>query len=201
MNKPARTLLNPIPVVASLVIDYFRWTQLTSMVALWLMALLIIAGMLFTSNQENVLDILIPVWLWLESLPWVGEPVSGHMEASADGDGPISLDGKDLKAIALRAWAVISLAFMLLALIARWLFGPFNPWTLRRKLGLTALACVLLVAGFVAAFFTDPELSNSPTWQVMLTFTGIAVLLFIVSAWCLSIAHVLGLLKRALLSV
>lgn len=201
MNGPDQTSPNPIILVASLAIDYFRWTQLAPMVTMWLLALLMIVGMFFVTNQDTVLDILVAVLVWLESLPWVGEPVSARMEASAAEGGGLSLGGQDMKAIALRAWAVISLVFMLLALIAGWLFGPFKPWTLRRKLGLIALACVLLMAGFVAAYFADPEEFNGPARQWMLMFTGVAVLIFIVSAYCLSIAHALGLLKRLIWTV
>lgn len=201
MNRPDQTPLNPMIPVASLLIDYLRWTQLTPMVTMWLLALLMIVGMFFVSNQDTVLDILVSVVVWLESLPWVGEPVSTRMQVSAAEEGGLSLGGEDLKTIALRAWAVISLLFMLLALIIGWLFGPFKPWTLRRKLGLIALACVLLMAVFVAIYFADPEVFNSPAGRVMLMFTGVAMLIFIVSAWCLSIAHALGLLKRLIWTV
>jgi len=170
------------------------------MITMWLFALLMLVGMFFVNNQETVLDILVPVWLWLESLPWVGESLT-RLEASVAEDGPGSHGGRDLTAIALRAWAVISLVFMLLALIADWLFGPFEPWTLRRKLGLIALTCVLLMAGFVAVYFAEPEEFRDQASQWMLMFTGFAVLIFIVSAWCLSIAHALGLLKRLLWTV
>lgn len=200
MNRPDRTALNPVYLGASLLVDYLRWIQITPMLTLWLFALLMLVGMFFANNQEAVLDALVPVWLWFESLPWVRESLT-RMEASAAEEGPISLNGGDLKAIALRAWAVISLVFMLLALIAGWLFGPFKPWTLRRKLGLIALACVLLLAGFAAVYFADPEEFNGPASQWMLMFTGVAVLIFIVSAWCLSIAHVLGWVKRSLWTV
>jgi hypothetical protein len=194
--RPDRTPLNPTILVALLLIDYVRWTQLAPMVTMWLLALLMMAGMLFVNNQDAILDILVPVWVWLESLPWVGEPVSARMEAAAAEEGPLSLGGEDLKDVALRAWAAIALVFMLLALIAGWMFGPFKPWTLRRKLGLIAWACVLLMAGFVAVYFADPEAFNGPVSRWMLMFTGVAVLILLVSAWCLSIAHALGLLKR-----
>lgn len=199
-NRPDEAPQNPIYLVASLLIDYVRWTQLTPLVTMWFFALLMLVAMFFVNNQETVLDTLVPVWLWLESLPWVAESLS-RMEASAAEEGRASLGGGDLQAIALRAWAVISLVFMLLALIADWLFGPFKPWTLRRKLSLIALACVLLMAGFVAMYFADPEGFNGPASQWILMFTGVTVLVFIINAWCLSIAHALGWVKRLIWAV
>jgi hypothetical protein len=60
----------------------------------------------------------------------------------------------------LRAWAVISAVFMAFAWLAGRLFGPFEPWTLKRKLAWAALACLLTVIAFMTLYFLDRESWN-----------------------------------------
>ena len=183
-------------IVASLVIDYLRWTQLAPMVTMWLFALLMLVAMFFVNNQEASFKALESVSLWIEGLPWLGDALAAQKASMADEQGHISLDGDDFKAFALKAWGVISLVFWVLALIANWLFGPFKPWPLMRKLGVAALACLGLLLGFVAVYLADSEQFNGGAGSWVLMFSAVATLVLIVSAWCLSIAHALGLLNR-----
>lgn len=98
----------------------------------------------------------------------------------------------------MKIWALASLVLMVIGWLAGQLFGPFQPWTLKRKLGLAALGCVALVAGFLAVYFLSPGLFADSWVKSILSFSGIALLVFLVSTWCLSVAHALGLLNRAL---
>ena len=92
----------------------------------------------------------------------------------------------------MRAWAVVSAVFMAFAWLAGRLFGPFEPWTLKRKLAWTALACLLTVVAFMALYFLDRETWNDSPLQVLLSSSGMALVLLVVSAWCLTVSHVLG---------
>ena len=85
---------------------------------------------------------------------------------------------------------------MVLAVIGGALFGPFTPWSLKRKLGIAGLGCALLFAALAFAYFSDPGQFNGPAWQWLLMFFGMSTLLFIVSTWCLALSHFLGLMRR-----
>lgn len=189
---------NPIKLIATLVIDYLRWTQLTPMLTVWGFGLLMLAALLFVNNQEQTFDTIFAVLEWIAGLPVIGDRFTAWMESQAGNDGTISLGGSDLKAAALKAWSLISLVFMLIALSVSWIFGPFKPWSLKRKLGITALCCGALLAAFISLYFANPEEFNGPFENWLLTFGGIALILFVVSAWCLSIAHLLGHWSRAI---
>lgn len=185
-----------LKLTATLVIDYLRWTQLAPLVMIWAFGIAMLLAMLVVNFEEQSWAALDSLFQWLAGLPLIGERFTAWLESMAGEDGAIQLGGNDIKAAALKAWSVLSLAFMLLALAVNWAFGPFKPWSLKRKLGIAGLCCLGLLAGFVAVYFADPEPFNGPAGQWMLTFSGIALLLFVVNAWCLSIAHALGLLRR-----
>jgi len=189
---------NPIKIIITLVIDYFRWTQLVPMLTIWGFGLLMLVALFFVNYQEESFDAIAAVFQWMAGLPWIGEKLTAWMESMADEDGRISLGGLELKAVALRVWGYLSLAMMLMALLVNWIFGPFKPWTLKRKLGAAALCCLVLLAGYVAMYFAQPEDHQDRLVNWALSFGGVTVLLFIVSAWCLSIAHLLGLLRKTI---
>lgn len=190
--------LNPIKSIVTLVIDYFRWTQLAPMVTVWGFGLLMLMALFFVNYQEESFDIVFAVYEWIAGLPLLGAPFAAWMESLANNDEGVSPGGFDIKAATLKVWGYLSLALMLIALLVNWIFGPFKPWTLKRKLGVAALCCVVLLAGLFTIYFARPDEFNGPLSGWILNFGGIAVLLFIVSAWCLSIAHLLGLIRKAI---
>ena len=182
----------------SLLIDYFRWTQLAPMITMWFFALLMIFLLFFVNHQEETMDGLAAVAGWVAELPVIGPVYIEWMEEQANSDGTLHFGGDDFKTAAMKIWALASLVFMLVAWVASALLGPFDPWTLKRKLGLASLGSVGLVAGFLAVYFLSPDMFNGPSSKWALNFLGIAVLVFLVSAWCLTIAHGLSLLSRLL---
>ena len=134
---------------------------------------------------------------WLSSLPWVGPKFVAFMESQAE-DGVISPDlgGISFKSAVLWIWGVISVIFMLIGWVAGLFIGPFKPWSLKRKLGVAALACVLFVVLMMVLYFLDRETWNDGPLKVVLSASGMAVILFLVNAWCFSISHALGLLSE-----
>ena len=187
---------NPLKLGVSLVIGYFRWSQLTPMIVVWGFGLLMLAAMFFVNNQEATFDMVGSVSRWIAGLPVVGDAFVQWGESLAGEDGTLELGGKDLEAALLKVWSGLSLVFFVLSLIAGWLFGPFKPWSLKRKLAFAGLGSVILIAAFAMVYFLDPSQFNGPAWNWMLMFSGVGILLFIVSAWCLSIAHLLGWVAR-----
>jgi hypothetical protein len=189
---------NPFKFAVTLAIDYLRWTQLSPLVTIWAFGIAMLAAMLFINFEEQSWDTLGSLLEWIAGLPVIGGRFAAWLESLAGEDETIRLGGNDLKAAVFKAWSLLSLAFLLLALAVNWAFGPFKPWSLKRKLGIAGLCCLGLLAGFVAVYFADPELFNGPASRWMLNFGGIGLMLFIVSAWCLSIAHALGLARKAI---
>ena len=180
---------HPLQLFGSLVIDYFRWSQLTPMILMWFGILGLLFLLFFVNNQEATWSAAGSTAEWIASLPLVGPWFVEWMDAKAK-DG--SLDSIDLKSAALSAWAALSLVFMLIGWIAGFFFGPFKPWPLKRKIGLSAVASLLVTAGFVGFFYVTPELSKDPFGKVLSTGIGLGVATFVVSSWCLSVAHLLG---------
>lgn len=188
-------------LAASLVVDYFRWTQLTPMITLWLFAGFMLAAMFFINNEELTFNTIEGIAEWVSELPWIGEIYTARLEEMSDEDGRFSLGGAEFEALAVKIWSALSLIFMALAQIGGWLFGSSEPWRLHRKLTAAAIACILLLAGFIAVYFADSELFNGSIWQWMLMFTAVTMLVFIVNAWCLSVAHLLGFLSRMIMKM
>lgn len=188
---------NPLKLIVMLAIDYVRWTQLSPLVTIWAFGIAMLAAMLFVNYEEQSWDALGSLFQWIAGLPLIGDRFTAWMESLAGEDETIKLSGNDLKAAVLKAWSLLSLAFMVLALAINWIFGPFRPWSLKRKLITAAVSCMALLAGFVAVYYANPEQFNGPASGWMFNFGGIALVLFVVNAWCLSIAHLLGLGRRA----
>jgi len=184
--------------IGSLVLDYARWSQLAPMITVWLVAVLMVFLMFFVEHQDETVDGVATVVTWVTELPVVGLPILEWMENRADEEGALHFGGDDLKVAAMKIWALGSLVLMVIGWLARLLFGPLKPWTLKRKLGFAALACLSLLAGFLSVFFLSPGLFAGTKVQSILYLAGISLFVFLVSTWCLSIAHALGLFSRSL---
>ena len=197
----------PLQLGVSFLIDYIRWTQLTPMIVLWGFFLFMLVAMVFVNNQETVFETLESLMNWVVGLPLIGEIVSRWIDAVVEwsnsqpsDDGALKLDGKAFEAAVMKVWSFISLVLLLLSLVISWIFGPFNPWTLKRKLGTAAVACFFLVVGFTVVYLIDLEMFRGPAYQWLLMFMGIGVLLFAVCCWSLGIAHFLEWLRNRITS-
>lgn len=183
-------------LVGSLVIDYFRWSQLAPMITIWFFAALMVFMLYFVNHQDETVDGIAAVAGWVTELPVVGPSIIEWMEKRATDDGVLHFGDDDFKVAAMKTWVILSLILMVIGWLARLLFGPFQPLTLKRKLGFAGLGSLVLMAGFLGVYFLNPEMFNGTSVQWTLNFAGITLLVFIVSTWCLSIAHVLGLFSR-----
>ena len=151
----------------------------------------------FIGNEEAVWAFVERTTTWVSTLPVIGPRFVDWLAAQAGEAGTISISGgqTDFSSPILTTWGVISGVFMGLAWISGRIFGPFEPWTLKRKLGVAALACVLILAAFVALYLADPDMWNASAAQVTFTLSGMAFLLFVVSTWCITVSHGLGVLS------
>ena len=180
---------HPLQLLGALLIDYLRWSQLTPMILMWFGILGMLFLLFFVNNQEATWSAANSTAEWVASLPLVGPWFVEWMDARAQNG---SLDSIDLKSAALSAWAALSLVLMLIGWIADLFFGPFKPWTLKRKIGVSVAASLLVAVAFVGLFYATPELTQDPFGKVLATGIGLAAAAFIVSSWCLSVAHLLG---------
>lgn len=192
-NKP-----HPLQFFGSLLIDYLRWTQLAPMITMWLFAALMVFMLYFVNHQDETVGGVAATVGWVAELPVVGPSFIEWMKKHETDEGVLHFGGDDFKTAAMKIWVVLSLVLMVIGWLASLLFGPFQPLTLKRKLGFAALGSLALMAAFVGVYFLSPELINGTATQLTLNFVGIPLLLFLVSCWCLSVAHVLGLFSRSL---
>jgi len=130
-------------------------------------------------------------------LPVVGERITPLL---SDESTATHMTTSDFKSFVLSAWAVLSLAFMLAGFILSSLWGPFQPWTLKHKILIAGVGVVLLLAGMAFNYFVAPQNFNGEVSAWMLNFSLICLLVFGVSAYCLSVAHFLAYLNEALMA-
>lgn len=209
---------HPLQFFGALVIDYFRWTQLTPMVLMWavVVGLALLVG--FVGYQDQIFNTADAVARWVAQLPGIGPRFTAWIEAKeaqdaaaaaakaggetvsagAKGDGSDALD--ELKLFVLKAWGVLSLVAMGIASLVSRLFGPFEPWTLKRKLRLVALLCLIFPLAFGIAEFAAPDMVHGSLSSTLISSIGLMLLYFIVSAWCLTISHFLGLGRNELMN-
>ncbi len=198
MNKEATNpeQINPIKLIVSLGLDYIRWTQLAPLITVWLFALGIVAAILVVENVDAVMDAIDAVLMWISGLPVVGEALLAKMESMAGEDGRIELGGHELKAAVLRIWSIGSLTLMILALLIRWIFGPFKPWSLKRKLATVALICAVWVVAVVISFVLTQGDLEGEGFAMFMTFALQGLVLFIINLWFLSVSHFIGWIQR-----
>jgi len=189
---------NHIPrLLLSLGLGYIRWTQLTPMLLTWAFGLLMLLALTFVNFQEQTLSALEYFLEWLMQLPVVGERITPLL---SDESTATHMTTSDFKSFVLSAWAVLSLAFMLAGFILSSLWGPFQPWTLKHKILIAGAGVVLLLAGMAFNYFVAPQNFNGEVSAWMLNFSLICLLVFGVSAYCLSVAHFLAYLNEALMA-
>jgi len=183
-----------VRALADLFLDYLRWTQFVPMLVTWGVVVLMVVAMTVVSLQEQGADPLGTALGWVMQLPWVGD----RLAQSAGPDGTIHLSGGDFKSFLLSAWGALSLAGMLLGMVWGTVFGAGKPWSLKRKLGLALLGCILLVGGMLANLFAHREIFAGSTGSWILNFSGIALIVFIVSLWSLTVTHVIDRVRGSI---
>ena len=186
-----------LKLLLSLGLGYMRWTQLTPMLLMWGFALVMLLALTFVNFQEQTISALASLLEWLTQLPLVGARMASLLSGESTG---IHLNTGDFESLVLSTWAVVSLALMLAGMVISWLFGPFRPWALRRKIVFAGSAVALLLVGLVANYYAAPHNFNGAASAWMLNFALICLLVFGVSAYSLSMAHFLAYLNEHLMA-
>jgi len=186
-----------LKLLLSLGLNYMRWTQLVPMLMMWGAALAMLLALTFVNFQEQTFSALETFVQWLMRLPIVGDRITPLL---TDEGSELHVNSGDFKSFVLRAWSVTSLVFMLASMAFSALFGPFKPWPLKRKFLFVSLGVVVLLAGFIFNYFAGPENFNGDASAWMFNFSMISLLVFIVSAYCMSVSHFLRFLDGALLT-
>jgi hypothetical protein len=176
-------------------IGYLRWTQLVPMLFVWGLAVVMALAMVFVNFQQQSLTAMSSVLEWLVQLPLVGERIAAFF---SEQNGETRITSEDFKSFLLRTWMISSLLFFLVGLGLSTIFGPFRPWTLKRKIALAAAASLLLLAGLSANYYAVPENFNGSASSWLFNFSMLVFIVFLVSAYSLSVSHFLLWLSRQL---
>ena len=144
-------------LLLSLGLGYLRWTQLMPMLLVWGFGILMLLALTFVNFQEQTLSALEYSLEWFRQLPVVGERITLLL---SDESTTTHISATDLESFIFSAWAVLSLVFMLAGLVISSLFGPFKPWTLKRKIRIAGVGAVLLLAGMAVNYYVVPENFN-----------------------------------------
>lgn len=183
------------------VLGYLRWTQLVPMLVAWVFLLIMVGAMLLVNFQEQSfalaeqgLGLYERVFGPLEPGETAAPQAPPDQAPAADGDsasGAVHFSGDDIVAWLMPYWLFASLAGWLLGGLRSMLFGPRPGMPLSRKLVIAAAAAALCSVGFfVSWLFGSEAFEDNPLGWVAL-FLGMPFLVWLVSAWCLSIAHLL----------
>ncbi|MBW7861813.1 MAG: hypothetical protein H3C33_12020 [Rhodocyclaceae bacterium] len=190
--------------VVAIAIDYLRWTQLVPMVIVWGFLILLVGVMLLVSFQSDLDQ---AIGLVAERWPGLFARIETAVESfgAAGGaeawaaDGRFRFTDEDLLPWVLRGWAILALALQAAtALLGLFASGPRTrtPW--RRKLLASAVPAALCSTAFFAVwrFGGQTFQGELPDWLPL--FVGLPLFAWLVSAWCLSVSHVLARVRDAL---
>jgi len=190
------TFKSMLKIVVSLALDYVRWTQLFPMIVAWLLGVGLLLMIVVTHNEEAVGEKYESIAQWIIEKPVVAEMLSSTMKYVFSEEVVKKTFFEAFKEVVLRVWALISMGMMVVAWLARWLFGPFKSWTLTRKLQVTLFNCLLLVAGYVSYYFAYADEFNGSMMKWMLQFEILGIAIFFASVWSLVISHLLGMVQQ-----
>ena len=186
-----------LKLLLSLGLGYMRWTQLTPMLLIWGFGLLMLLALTFTNFQEQTFSALEYFLEWLVRLPIMGEHIA---QLLFDESTTTHITTSGFKSFVLSAWAIVSLVFMLASFILSSLFGPFQPWSLKRKILIAGAGVVFLLVGMVSNYYVAPQNFNGAASAWILNFSLVSLLVFGVSAYCLAVAHFLAYLNQSLMA-
>ena len=218
MTAPVRQVLAGVVAAGA---AYLRWTQLVPMLVVWAFVWIMVLALLLVNFQDqaftaveraayvyedwfggNAEDLLGPPPDQAAG-PAAGGPADDGAadlpagDAEAAGDGALHFDDEDISSWLWRYWALLSLAGWILGGLRSLVFGPREPWRLGAKLKVAAGVAALASAGMFAAWLWGSETFNGGPLGWVALFLGVPLLAWLVSAWSLSVAHLLDHLADA----
>jgi len=185
-------------LLTGFVIDYFRWLALVPMVFSWALLILVVVVMLAINFQGDIDRMLQRAEPWVER--WLGPAESDEVNAAEEAE-TIDLTELDLKNWVYRIWLFAALAGYLLGLVRSWLFGPWHPPPMKRKLVRVAMAagsCSALLF-FAWLFGSEAYAGSAAGWVVM--FVLFPLLVWVISAGSLAFSHLLDQIRPTLMAL
>ena len=175
---------HPMKLLLSLALGYARWAVVTPMILMWGVAVITLLAMLFTALGDQGWTVAETIGRFVAGIPVIGPEIGDRIRALFESDAPFE---QMLIRLMLGTWAMMSVVFAVLGWGVNALFGPFKPWTLRRKLALVAVACLLIPVSFRLLQLAAPD--RIAGWVA--GFLWIPVF-FVVSAVCLWLSQKLA---------
>lgn len=201
--RPAERMALWRPLVG-LVADYLKWTQLVPMIMAWAFLLIMVAALVVTNFQQQSFALFEAgaaayEWAFGPLEPINGEPPQSEPRSETTPSGSqegVRLDEDSLRPWILKIWGALALVFWLLGLLRSWLFGPREPASLRRKLGRAAVAAAVASAVCFACWLLGSERFNGGPAGWIALFLGAPIVVWLVSAWSLSVGHLIDALAQ-----
>ena len=178
--------------IATLGLSWFRWTQLSFMLAAWGFAALMVLALFLLVDVEQTESGLESFMVWVLNAPIIGPWIRPYLI-----EGGKEIEWEAVKSGLLWIWTGVSLLMAALSALAARLWGPFTPWTLKRKLGLTVASCLLLVLLFALAV-SGHNINNETAGSPWITGALMFFMLMVISAWAVTVSHIAGLIIRGL---
>ena len=194
--------------LASLALDYLRWTQLVPMLFAWTFLLLLAGALLLTNFQDASFSLLERGMTLYERVagPFDDEPPPveagpGAAPESAPGSAPddaVHFSDEDILPVVLRAWGLLALVGWLFGVLRTLLFGPREPARLGRKLRIAAY-CAAGCSGLMwIAYLLGSETFHGGAAGWAALFVGVPLGVWMISAWSLGFGHLVGIVQRHL---
>lgn len=182
-------------LLAKLGLDYIRWTQLVPMVIGWAFALIMVIGMSLVAFQGEIDSMLERAEPAIERL--LGPAPEAPAEvSSSDESATIQVTDDDILPWIYRIWGGLALLGWILSIIRTKLFGPKPPRKLKRKIVITAIACISYTGVLILIYLFIGDFSGNTGPELLVPFVLLPILLFIVSVWGLSISHIIDKLHE-----
>lgn len=209
-SSPPPEHVHLLRALASLALDYLRWTQLVPMLFAWTFLLLLVGALLLTNFQDASFSL-------FERGVTVYERFAGPLAEAAPADaaetpdvtpdspntsgetvGTTTFTGDDIMPVVLRGWALLALVGWLFSVLRSMLFGPREPARLLPKLRIAAY-CAAGCSGLMwIAYLLGSETFNGGPLGWALLFIGVPLGAWLVSLWSMGIGHVIGIFQRHL---
>lgn len=202
-SRPVPGHVHLVRALASLALDYLRWTQLVPMLFAWTFLLLMVAALLLTNFQDASFSL-------VERGIGVYERVVGPLDLGPPGETATEIDAgdrappattfteEDILPVVLRAWALLALVGWLFGVLRSMLFGPRRPARLWPKLRIALYVAAGCSGSMWIAYALGTSAFHGSIASWALVFIGIPLGVWLVSVWSLAFGHLVGRLQRLL---
>ncbi len=176
-------------LIANLALDYVRWTQLVPMVLGWAFVIIMVLAMFLIAFQGEIDSLLQraepTVERWLGPAPEASDTQAEHTS------GVSNFTEDDILPWIYRIWGGLAFIAWIFSMLRTRIFGPRPPKKLKRKISVTALASLIFIILLFIGSMLLGGFGNNTLLELTVPFILIPILLFIVSAWGLSISHII----------